>query len=143
MSINLDRVSDAQTVAEKLTGLPKEALLYIAGYAEGCRDKPTRKRRKAEKTNGEKEDGAGIKEEGGNMLGPEEKSGLVIRSIAGKTDIYLNGVCINDKCLSCEVKIEGPYRPKATISLLCERIEMDIGKNVEVKKVNRSESQGC
>ena len=26
------------------------------------------------------------------MLGPEEKSGLVIRSIAGKTDIYLNGV---------------------------------------------------
>ena len=55
MSINLDRVSDAQTVAEKLTGLPKEALLYIAGYAEGCRDKPTRKRRKAEKTNGEKE----------------------------------------------------------------------------------------
>ena len=49
MSINLDRVSDAQTVAEKLTGLPKEALLYIAGYAEGCRDKPTRKRRKAEK----------------------------------------------------------------------------------------------
>lgn len=65
MSINLDRVSDAQTVAEKLTGLPKEALLYIAGYAEGCRDKPTRKRRKAEKTNGEKRptsDGAGIKE---------------------------------------------------------------------------------
>lgn len=77
------------------------------------------------------------------MLRPEEKSGLVIRSIAGKTDIYLNGVCINDKCLSCEVKIEGPYRPKATISILCERIEMDIGKNVEVKKVNRSESPGC
>lgn len=55
MSINLDRVSDAQTVAEKLTGLPKEALLYIAGYAEGCRDKPNRKRRKKEQTNGEKE----------------------------------------------------------------------------------------
>ena len=55
MSINLDRVSDAQTVAEKLTGLPKEALLYIAGYAEGCRDKPTRKKRPAP-------DGAGIKE---------------------------------------------------------------------------------
>ena len=74
------------------------------------------------------------------MLRPEEKSGLIIRSIDGKTDIYLNGVCINDKCLSCEVKIEGPYRPKATISLLCERVEMDIGKNVEVKKVGRSES---
>lgn len=76
------------------------------------------------------------------MLRPEEKSGLIIRSIDGKTDIYLNGVCINDKCLSCEVKIEGPYRPKATISLLCERVEMDIGKNVEVKKVGRSESPG-
>lgn len=41
-----NKLSDAQTVAEKLTGLPKEALLYIAGYAEGCRDRPTRKRRK-------------------------------------------------------------------------------------------------
>ena len=30
------------------------------------------------------------------MLRPEEKSGLIIRSIDGKTDIYLNGVCIND-----------------------------------------------
>ena len=47
-----NKLSDAQTVANKLTGLPKEALLYIAGYAEGCRDKPTRKRR-GEKTNGE------------------------------------------------------------------------------------------
>lgn len=43
--IDTRKLSDAQTVAEKLTGLPKEALLYIAGYAEGCRDKP----------NGEKE----------------------------------------------------------------------------------------
>lgn len=48
-----NKLSDAQTVANKLTGLPKEALLYIAGYAEGCRDRPTRKRRKGEKTNGE------------------------------------------------------------------------------------------
>lgn len=55
MSINLDRVSDAQTVAEKLTGLPKEALLYIAGYAEGCRDRPARKCKKKESTNEEKE----------------------------------------------------------------------------------------
>ena len=61
MSINLDRVSDAQTVANKLTGLPKEALLYIAGYAEGCRDKPTRKRRPTEKKR-PTSDGAGIKE---------------------------------------------------------------------------------
>lgn len=55
MSINLDKVSDAQTVAEKLTKLPKEALLYIAGYAEGCRDRPAQKRRKKEHTNGEQE----------------------------------------------------------------------------------------
>ena len=46
-----NKLSDAQTVANKLTGLPKEALLYIAGYAEGCRDKPNRKRRKKEQTN--------------------------------------------------------------------------------------------
>jgi hypothetical protein len=51
--IDTSKLSDAQTVANKLTGLPKEALLYIAGYAEGCRDKPTRKRRKKERTNGE------------------------------------------------------------------------------------------
>lgn len=50
-----NKLSDAQTVANKLTGLPKEALPYIAGYAEGCRDKPNRKRRKKEQTNGEKE----------------------------------------------------------------------------------------
>ena len=50
--IDTSKLSDAQTVANKLTGLPKEALLYIAGYAE-CRDKPTRKRRKKERTNGE------------------------------------------------------------------------------------------
>lgn len=49
--IDTSKLSDAQTVAEKLTGLPKEALLYIAGYAEGCRDKPTRKRRKKEQAN--------------------------------------------------------------------------------------------
>ena len=54
MSINLDRVSDAQIIADRLVGLPKEALLYIAGYAEGCRDKPARKRKKKDSTNGEK-----------------------------------------------------------------------------------------
>ena len=48
--IDTSKLSDAQTVANKLTGLPKEALLYIAGYAEGCRDKPTRKRRKKERS---------------------------------------------------------------------------------------------
>lgn len=56
------KLADARTVAENLAGLPKEALLYIAGYAEGYRDRPARRRKKKESTNGEKEparDGAG------------------------------------------------------------------------------------
>lgn len=53
MHVNLENLADAQSIADNLALLPKEALLYIAGYAEGCRDRPTRKRRKGEKTNGE------------------------------------------------------------------------------------------
>jgi hypothetical protein len=49
------KLADARTVAENLAGLPKEALLYIAGYAEGYRDRPARKRKKKDSTNGEKE----------------------------------------------------------------------------------------
>jgi hypothetical protein len=55
MPVNLERLSDAQNIADSLVGLPKEALLYIAGYAEGCRDRPAQKRRKKERTNGEQE----------------------------------------------------------------------------------------
>lgn len=55
MNVNLDKISDAQTIADNLAGLPKEALLYIAGYAEGFRDRPKRKRRKKEQTNRETE----------------------------------------------------------------------------------------
>mgnify|MGYP000875950143 FL=1 len=60
------KLADARTVAENLAGLPKEALLYIAGYAEGYRDRPARKRKKKDSTNGEKEarpwrDGEGCK----------------------------------------------------------------------------------
>lgn len=42
-----DKLADVQNVADKLSGLPKDALLYIAGYAEGRRDAP--KKRKSEK----------------------------------------------------------------------------------------------
>lgn len=49
------KLADARTVAENLAGLPKEALLYIAGYADGYRDRPARRRKKKESTNGEKE----------------------------------------------------------------------------------------
>lgn len=31
MNVNLEKVSEAQAVADKLAELPKEALLYIAG----------------------------------------------------------------------------------------------------------------
>lgn len=44
--VDINKISDTQNVADRLAGLPKEALIYIAGYAEGCRDKPRRKRRK-------------------------------------------------------------------------------------------------
>lgn len=40
MYVDLAKLSDIQIIADKLGGLPKEALLYIAGYAEGCRDRP-------------------------------------------------------------------------------------------------------
>lgn len=55
MPVNLEKVSEAQAVADKLAELPKEALLYIAGYAEGCRDKPKRRKKPREHTNGENE----------------------------------------------------------------------------------------
>lgn len=32
------KVADVQYVAEKLAELPRDALMYIAGYAEGRRD---------------------------------------------------------------------------------------------------------
>lgn len=47
MNVNLDKVSEVQAVADKLAELPKEALLYIAGYTEGVRDKPKKKKKTA------------------------------------------------------------------------------------------------
>ena len=49
------KLADARTVAENLAGLPKEALLYIAGYAEGVRDKPKRRKKVQQKAKEEKE----------------------------------------------------------------------------------------
>lgn len=37
MHVNLENLADAQSIADNLALLPKEALLYIAGYAEGRR----------------------------------------------------------------------------------------------------------
>lgn len=40
MKINdSSKLSDAQAIADKLANLPKEALIYIAGYSEGYKDK--------------------------------------------------------------------------------------------------------
>ena len=55
MHVNLENLADAQSLADNLALLPKEALLYIAGYAEGRRDRPARKRKKKDSTNGKKE----------------------------------------------------------------------------------------
>lgn len=53
--IDVSKLADVQNIANQLTKLPKEALLYISGYAEGCRDKPIQKRKEKGSTNGEKE----------------------------------------------------------------------------------------
>lgn len=50
MTVDLNKVSDIQAVADKLAELPKDALLYIAGYAEGIRDRRTKRKKKTTKT---------------------------------------------------------------------------------------------
>lgn len=38
-----EKLADVQTIADKLAMLPRETLIYIAGYAEGARDKQSKK----------------------------------------------------------------------------------------------------
>lgn len=33
-----EKLADIQHIVAKLEGLPHDALMYIAGYVEGCRD---------------------------------------------------------------------------------------------------------
>lgn len=47
MATDLAKISDAQAVADKLAKLPKDALLYIAGYVEGVRDRVSEKAKDA------------------------------------------------------------------------------------------------
>lgn len=47
--IDLKKLSDVQSVVDSLSGLPKEALFYIAGYAEGWRDKPKKEKKKKQR----------------------------------------------------------------------------------------------
>lgn len=39
MATDLAKIFDVQAVADKLAELPKDALLYIAGYVAGVRDR--------------------------------------------------------------------------------------------------------
>ena len=45
-TIDTTKVADAQLMADKLAKLPVEARLYIAGYAEGRRDRSRRRKKK-------------------------------------------------------------------------------------------------
>ena len=49
-----NKLADARTVARESSGSPQEALLYIAGYAEGVRDKPKRRKKVQQKANEER-----------------------------------------------------------------------------------------
>lgn len=41
-----EKLADARNVAEKLSGLPRDALIYISGYSDGRRDENRKPRRK-------------------------------------------------------------------------------------------------
>lgn len=38
--VDIAKISDAKMVAKKLSELPQNALIYIAGYVDGCRGQP-------------------------------------------------------------------------------------------------------
>lgn len=46
-AINMEKLADAQRVAEKLARLPEKARVYIAGYVEGISDMSSEQRRAA------------------------------------------------------------------------------------------------
>lgn len=71
----------------------------------------------------------------------EPKNGLRIHSENGKTDIYLDGNPIGNRCLSCEIKVDGPHQPVATIVILCDAVDVDMDDGIEVTKVTPSELQ--
>ena len=54
----------------------------------------------------------------------QKTKNLEIHAKNGKTDIYLDGVSIADKCLSCSVDIVGGEQPKATLTMLCDVLDV-------------------
>lgn len=54
----------------------------------------------------------------------QKTKNLEIHAKNGKTDIYLDGVPIADKCLSCSIHMAGGEPIKATLTMLCDVLEM-------------------
>lgn len=70
-------------------------------------------------------------------------SELSISTKGGKVDIYLNGVRIDDKCLSCVIRMDGPTPPTATVTLICDEIDLEIKDDVQIKRIAPSGGQDC
>lgn len=70
-------------------------------------------------------------------------SELSISAKGGKVDLYLNGVQINDKCLSCVIRMDGPTPPTATVTLICDEMDLEIKDDVQIKRIAPSGGQGC
>ena len=47
-AIDTAKLTDTQLMADKLAKLPMDARIYIAGYVEGRRDRPRRRKKKPE-----------------------------------------------------------------------------------------------
>ena len=66
---------------------------------------------------------------------------MSISAKGGKVDLYLNGARINDKCLSCVIRIDGPTPPTATVTLICDEMDLEIKDDVQIKKITLSKGQ--
>lgn len=65
----------------------------------------------------------------------QKTKNLEIHAKNGKTDIYLDGVSIADKCLSCSIHMAGGEPIKATLTMLCDVLEVD--ESAEVTEERR------
>jgi len=48
--IDISKIADAQEVAQKLSGLSKDALIYIAGFVDGCHGHSQKRRKRPSKS---------------------------------------------------------------------------------------------
>ena len=68
-------------------------------------------------------------------------SDLSVFAKGGKVDLYLNGVRIDDKCLSCVIRMDGLTPPTATVTLICDEMDLEIKDDVQIKKITLSKGQ--